>query len=312
MQVVLDTDPGVDDAIAMLWLLALDLRFRADIIGISTTEGNLRRRATFGNACRLLDFCQRSDIKLAKSAPHRGKTAEHIHGIDGLAGRRTALPEPSKSYDSAPRAPVQLDRWINGPGNDTTVLALGPLTNLEAVEVRSPGTLANARQIVVMGGAFNRGNVTPEAEFNIYFNPRALHNVLASRANLTLIPLDVTRQFVLTCEHLEEAGLAQNSSKIGHFIYQLTQSMQQQLKTASINHFSVHDACVIAYAFYPDLFETVAAHIKVEARLDLPTTGKTTIETHPNPNALIARRMDVDAAREQMLSDLQNFARALR
>lgn len=312
MQVILDTDPGVDDAIALLWLLALDLRFRADIVGIATTEGNLRRRGTFGNACRILDFCRRPDISLAKSAPHRGKTAEHIHGIDGLAGLRTALPEPTKPYDSAPRAAVKLDRWINAGTKDTTVIAIGPLTNLEAVEVLHPGTLANAQQIIAVGGTFKSGNVTPEAEFNAHFNPRAMHNVLGARANMTLIPLDVTRQLDLSSAHLEAAGFADDTSRIGKFVYRLTQAMERQLKSVSINRFFVHDACAVAYAFYPELFETVSAHVKVETRLDMPATGKTTIVQNPVPNASVARRINPDAVRDQMLGDISKFARALR
>lgn len=312
MQVILDTDPGVDDAIAMLWLLALDLRFRADIMGITTVEGNLRRRGTFGNACRILDLCRRSDIKLAKSAPHSGKTAEHIHGIDGLAGQSTSLPEPSKRYDRAPNAPVQLDRWINAGTKETTVLAIGPLTNLDAVEVLAPGTLANARDIIVLGGSFKSGNVTAEAEFNIHFNPRALQSVLNAQANLTMIPLDVSRQLDLNSDHLKAAGFEQDTSRIGKFVYRLTQAMEQQLKTASIHCFFVHDACAIAYAFYPELFETVSAHVKVDARSGLPTTGKTTILNRPIANAAVARRINADAVRDQMLSDLKEFGRALR
>lgn len=312
MQVILDTDPGVDDAIALLWLLALDLRFRADIVGIATTEGNLRRRGTYGNACRILDFCRRPDISLAKSEPHRGKTAEHIHGIDGLAGLRTALPEPSKPYDSAPRAAVQLDRWINAGTKDTTVIAIGPLTNLEAVEVLSPGTLANAQHVIALGGTFKSGNVTPEAEFNIHFNPRALHNVLNARADMTLIPLDVTRQLDLSSEHLKAAGFDKDTTKIGKFVYRITQAMERQLKTVSMNRFFVHDACAIAYAFYPEMFETVSAHVKVDTRLGIATTGKTTIEINPNANTSVARRIDAEAVRDQMLSDIKAFARVLR
>ncbi len=88
--------------------------------------------------------------------------------------------------------------------------------------------------------------------------------------------------------------------------------MEQQLKSTSIRRFFVHDACAIAYAFYPEMFETVSAYVKVDTRLGLDTTGKTTIEQNPNPNASVARRIDADAVRNQMLSDLKEFARALR
>ncbi len=312
MQVILDTDPGVDDAIALLWLLALDLRFRADVIGITTTEGNLRRRGTFGNTARILEFCRRSDIRLAKSAPHRGKTAEHIHGNDGLGGLRSLLPKSGKVYESAPRAAVQLDRWINADTNDATVIAIGPLTNLEAVEVLFPGTLANAEHIIVLGGSFKSGNVTPDAEFNAHFNPRAFHNVLKARPNFTLIPLDVSRQLDLNSEHLRLAGFTENTTRICKFVTRLTKAMEQHIKTISERRFFVHDACAIAYAFYPEFFETVSAYVKIDTRLGVETTGKTIIETNPNPNASVTRRINADGIRDQMLSDIKEFSNTLR
>ncbi len=312
MQVIMDTDPGVDDTIALLWLLALDLRFRADVIGITTTEGNLRRRGTFGNAARILELCRRSDIRLAKSAPHRGKTCEHIHGVDGLGGLRSLLPEPRKVYESAPRAAVQLKRWINADTNDATVIATGPLTNLEAVEVLAPGSLANAEQIISMGGTFKSGNVTPEAEFNVHFNPRALHNVLKVHANFTLIPLDVSRQLDLNSEHLRMAGFTEDVTRICKFVTRLTKAMEQHIQNTSERRFFVHDACAVAYAFYPEYFETVSAFIKVDTRLGVETTGKTIIDSSPTPNATVTRRINAEGVRDQMLSDIKEFSQTLR
>lgn len=312
MQVILDTDPGVDDAIALLWLLALDLRFRADVVGISTTEGTLRRRAVFGNVARLLELCRRSDIRLAKSAPHRGATNEQAQGHDGLAGVASLLPSASKSYESAPRAPVQLCRWIEAGDGDATVIALGPLTNLEAAEVLKPGTLNQTRQIICRGGSFKSGDVTPHSEFNMLFNPRAMHNVLKARPELVLIPLDVSRQLDLNLEHLRAAGFTEKPTRICKFVMRLVKAMEEHVANTGQRRLFAHGVCGVAYAFYPELFETVAAYIKVDTRLGIETTGKTIIETNPNPNALVARRMNAEAIRDQMLSDVAEFSHVLR
>ncbi|MFK8032221.1 MAG: nucleoside hydrolase [Gammaproteobacteria bacterium] len=310
----MDTDPGVDDAIAMLWLLALDLRFRADITGFSTTEGNLRRRGTFGNAARLLELCRRTDIRLAKSVSFKTKSNVNtkLHGADGLAGLSTLLPKPDKLYVEAPRSPIQLDRWINSGNNDVTLIAAGPMTNLDAAEVLAPGTLKNTRQIIAMGGSFKSGNVTPEAEFNVHFNPRAAQHVLKARANLVLIPLDVSRQLDLNSQHLRAAGFSDDKTRICKFVTRLTKAMEKHIRNISERHFFVHDACAVAYAFYPEFFETVAAYVKIDTRLGLSTTGKTTIETNPHPNALVTRRINAEGVRDKMLSDLQEFSRTLR
>lgn len=312
MQVILDTDPGVDDTFALLWLLALDLRFRADVMGIATTEGTLRRRGTFGNAAQLLELCRRSDIRLAKSAPHRGATNERVHGVDGLAGVATLLPKAGKTYESAPRAPLQLDRWINAGSRDATLLATGPMTNLEAAEVAAPGTLANTAGIIAVGGSFKSGDVTEDAEFNMHFNPRAMHNVLKAGADLTLIPLDVTRQLDLNVRHLQAAGFVDSSTRLCKFVTRMTQAMEKLQAHIGERHFFAHAPCAIAYAFYPEFFETVAAYIKVDTRLGIATTGKTIIEVNPNPNVLVTRRINAEAVRDQMLSDIKELSNTLR
>ncbi|MEM7082395.1 MAG: nucleoside hydrolase [Pseudomonadota bacterium] len=312
MQVVLDTDPGVDDILALLWLLALDVRYKADVIGITTAEGNLRRRATFNNACRVLDLCRRTDLTLAKSASHAGKTAEHLNGVDGLVGLTSSMPAPSKSYESAPRAPQLLERWLSDEGNEVTLLATGPVTNLEAVEVMSKGSLGQAKHIVATAGTFMRGNVTPEAEFNAHFNPRALHRLFHANANVTLIPLDVSRQFDLNLDHLRAAGFDEDVTRVSRFVWRLVGATQKHLMSVDQPRFCAADATAVAFAFYPELFETVSAYVKIETRANLETTGKTFIEPHRTPNVSITRRVNIDRVREQMLSDLKQFSAMLR
>lgn len=312
MRVILDTDPGVDDAIAMVWLLALDLKYRADVAAVVAAAGNLQRRATFDNACRLLMLCQRDDLSVGRGSPHTGDTSVHIHGVDGMAGMVRALPEGNKQFDNAPRAADLLARHLNRDPGDISILALGPLTDLAAAEKQEPGTLANAERIIVMGGAFRRGNVTEHAEYNAHFNPVAFNEVLNSDADVVIIPLDITQQLQLEQSHIEIPEFSKSGHRINKFIYKLCTSMINHLReNVGQSRFFLHDACVIGYAFYPELFEAVEARVEIDARLQSQTLGKTTINQTGNPNATVLRRIDADAVRNQMLEDLIWFSNKL-
>ncbi len=312
MRVILDTDPGVDDAIAMLWLLALDLKYRADVAAVVAAAGNLQRRATFDNACKLLQLCQRDDLSVGRGSPHTGDTSVHIHGADGMAGMIRTLPDHNKQFDNAPRAADLLTRHLNRDPGDVSVLALGPLTDLAAAEKQQPGTLANAERIIVMGGTFRRGNVTEYAEYNAHFNPVAFNEVLNADADVVIIPLDITQQLHLELAHIEGPEFSKSPHRINKFIYKLCTSMLQHLKeNVGEQRFFLHDACVIGYAFYPELFEAVEARVEIESRGQAETLGQTTINPKGSPNATVLRQIDADAVRNKMLEDLNWFSKKL-
>ncbi|NNF17617.1 MAG: nucleoside hydrolase [Gammaproteobacteria bacterium] len=312
MKLIVDTDPGTDDAIALLWALANDLLYRFEIMAVTTTEGKLKRRVTFDNACRLLDFCRRDDIPVARAAPHAGENALHIHGKDGLGGLSGMLPKVSKSFDDAARAPHQLKRLLERAPGEITIAALGPLTNLAAAEQLQPGILENTKNIIVLGGSFGRGNATPFAEFNAHYNPGALQEVLDTRANVVLIPLDITRQLDLTPEHLNAARLTDQNQRITRFLTRLCSVMSKtmaQHKNEPL--FFVHAACAMVYALHPELFEAADAHVDIETRGAQSNVGRTIIRPAGAANVTVLRKIDTHAVRATLLRDLAGFAAKL-
>lgn len=313
MQVILDTDPGAGDAFALLWLLALDLRFVADLVGISTVEGNLPRRATFSNACRLLELARRDDVVVAKSAPHTGPHAESMQGKDGLFGAASLLPNSNRSYTDAPRAPARLGRWLNRDPNSITVIALGPLTNLAGAEAHQTGTLTKAETIIIRGGSFQEGNATANAEFNAYANAHAWRAVLRSEAKLVMAPLDISRQLQLPLKRLESAGFDKRGNRVACFLHRLTANANQHVAGANKSAcFTAHDIAAVGYAFYPELFETVEAHVSIDTSDAKDSLGRTVIRSNASANATVIRRVDYEGLIDQMLSDLKRFDEQIR
>lgn len=199
-RVVIDTDPGVDDAIAILLALASD---EIDVVGVVAVAGNSPLAHTELNARRLLDLAGRHDIPVAAGfAEPLGVEALHtesVHGIDGLGDLEWGVP----SVQLDPRHGVELlkDLIEEGP---LTIMAIGPLTNLAVLLRRYPGIDERVDRVVIMGGASFEGNTTPAAEFNIWFDPEAAAEVFAGVWPITLLPLDLTHQAFLLDEDLDE------------------------------------------------------------------------------------------------------------
>ena len=198
IQLIIDTDPGVDDAIAILMALAAS---EVEILGLTTVGGNVPLARATRNALSLLQAAGRSDIPVAKGAsrPLRGKFAyaPHFHGPGGLAQR---LPDPATGPVEEGAVKFLYDQ-LTGERGEAVLVALGPLTNLAMLLRDRPIALEQAKQIVVMGGAVNTpGNVTPEAEFNFYCDPVAADIVLSSRLPITMVDLEACRQVKISRE----------------------------------------------------------------------------------------------------------------
>lgn len=197
-RVVIDTDPGVDDAIAILLALASE---ELDVVGITAVAGNSPLVDTARNARRLLDLAGRHDVPVAAGCAKPLGVTEYasgeVHGNDGLGD--LVWDEPSVALD--PRHGVELlkDLIDEGP---LTIVAIGPLTNLAVLLQRYPGIDEQVERVVIMGGASFEGNVTPAAEFNIWYDPEAAAEVFAGVWPITLMPLDLTHQAFLTDEDL--------------------------------------------------------------------------------------------------------------
>ena len=192
MRVLIDTDPGIDDAIAILLALASP---ELDVAGITVVHGNVPVEACTLNALKVLDLAGRRDVPVVTGAAaplvRQARHAEAVHGPDGLGG---LFPPPDDAHPFAADAAAFIARSLDEGEEPTTLIALGPLTNVATAILATPGLTERLGRIVAMGGAIRReGNVTPAAEFNIYADPEAAAIVLRSGVPVTLVPLDATR-----------------------------------------------------------------------------------------------------------------------
>lgn len=197
-RVLIDTDPGVDDAVAILLALASP---EIDLVGITTVAGNVSLDKTTLNARRLMDLVQRSDIPIASgcatplSAP--GEHGENVHGVDGLGDLEWA--HPAAPLDTRHATELIFDLASQAP---LTIVAIGPLTNIAVAFATHPEIPAMIEHLVVMGGASFEGNVTAAAEFNIWADPEAARQVFAASLPITVMPLDLTHQAFLNDDDL--------------------------------------------------------------------------------------------------------------
>jgi pyrimidine-specific ribonucleoside hydrolase len=198
---LIDTDPGIDDAVAIALALASP---EVNVIGLTTVGGNSGLVATTRNALRLLEFFGRSDIPIASGydepygRPKMETGYEPVHGHDGLAG--VELPDPTTTVVSTDAPAFLADKIRNSP-DPVTLVAIGPLTNIAHLVDKHPDVIPMIERFVIMGGAARTGNVTPVAEFNIWHDPEAAKRVFASGINTVMVGLDVTHS-VKTYEHL--------------------------------------------------------------------------------------------------------------
>jgi len=272
-KLLLDTDPGGDDAFALLWLLSLVHQGQADLVAVTTAQGNVAAHQTFANASQLLALGGYSSIPVGRGVPlpHSSDDASHIHGTDGMGHLSQTLPPPTHSFETAPQSDDLLVEQLNAQPGELTLIAIGPLTNLAAAEKKQPGILQQAKEIVIMAGAFQGpGNVTAQAEFNVWCNPEAAQVVLNSRDDLVVLPLDVTRQLVFTETMATFVAQTRPEHPLAHFLVNLCQFMVstalQYRETAGNAGFLVHDAATLGYLFYPETLWLRRATVRVETQ----------------------------------------------
>jgi purine nucleosidase len=203
-QIIIDTDPGQDDAVAILLALASP---ELDILGITAVAGNVPLALTEINARKICELAGRPDVKVYSGAIRPMfrtlVTAEHVHGRTGLDG--PVLPDPVMPLQKQHAVDFIIETLMERPAGTVTLCALGPLTNIALALVREPRIASRIKRIVAMGGGFfEGGNVTPAAEFNIYVDPHAARVVFDADIPLTLIPLDCTHQALTTKARVEK------------------------------------------------------------------------------------------------------------
>jgi purine nucleosidase len=273
-KIIIDTDPGQDDAVAIL--LALASPEELDVLGIVAVAGNVGLHYNAINARKVVELSGRRDIPVyagcARPMRRHLVTAEHVHGETGMNG--PDLPDPTIPLQDQHGVDYLIDTLMASEPGSITLCTLGPLTNIGMALVKQPAIAERIAEIVMMGGAyFEVGNITPAAEFNIYVDPEAADVVLRSGVPITMLPLDVTHQIQSTPERLTAIfGLGNRS---GRAIYEmLTFSETFDLQKYGWAGAPLHDPTVIAYLLQPDLFEGRHCNVTIETASEL-TVGMT-------------------------------------
>jgi purine nucleosidase len=273
-KIIIDTDPGQDDAVAILVALASPADF--DVLGIVAVAGNVSLAQNARNALKVVELSGRKDIAVYAGCerPMRRTlvTAEHVHGETGLDGPDLPLPklqlEPQHGVDFI------IDTLLAHDAGTVTLAALGPLTNIAMAMVKEPRIIPRIQEIVMMGGGyFEMGNITPAAEFNIYVDPDAADVVLRSGVPVTMLPLDVTHMMQSTKPRLDR--IRDLGNKAGEAVYQmLSFSERFDLQKYGSEGAPLHDPCVMAYMLRPDLFQGRHINVVIETSSEL-TVGMT-------------------------------------
>lgn len=295
-RIIIDTDPGQDDAVAIL--LALASPEDVEVMGITTVAGNVPLRLTQRNARVVCELAGRTGVRVLAGcdAPMARPlvTAEHVHGKTGLDG--ADLPEPAMPLAEGHAVDFLIETLRAEPEGTVTLCPLGPLTNIATAFARAPDIVARVQEVVLMGGAyFEVGNITPSAEFNIYVDPEAADIVFRSGVPLTVMPLDLTHKALTTRERVE--AFRNLGTPVGRAVAGWTDFFERFDKEKYGSQGApLHDPCVIAYLICPDLFagRRINVVIETEGRY---TTGMTVADwwrvSGRDPNALFMR--DVDA-----------------
>ncbi len=273
-KIIIDTDPGQDDAVAIL--LALASPEELEVLGVVAVAGNVGLHHNANNARKVVELSGRRDVPVyagcARPLRRTLVTAEHVHGDTGLNG--PDLPDPTIPLQAQHGVDYLVDTLMAAEPGTITLCTLGPLTNIAMAMIKQPAIIERIAEIVMMGGAyFEVGNITPAAEFNIYVDPEAADIVLRSGVPITMLPLDVTHQIQSTPERLAAIlALGNNSGKAVHAMLSFSESFD--LKKYGWEGAPLHDPTVIAYLLQPDLFEARQCNVSVETASEL-TVGMT-------------------------------------
>ncbi|MET0436293.1 MAG: nucleoside hydrolase [Devosia sp.] len=273
-KIIIDTDPGQDDAVAILLALASPEDF--DVIGVVAVAGNVGLHHNANNARKIVELAGRPEVPVyagcARPMRRTLVTAEHVHGDTGLNGPE--LPAPKIELQAQHGVDYIIDTLMNAEPKTITLCTLGPLTNIGMALVKEPRIAERVAEIVMMGGAyFEVGNITPAAEFNIYVDPEAADIVFKSGIKITVLPLDVTHQIQSTPTRLNAIKALGNRS--GQAVYDmLSFSEGFDLKKYGWEGAPLHDPTVIAYLIDPTLFEGRECNVTIETASEL-TVGMT-------------------------------------
>ncbi len=304
--ILIDCDPGHDDAIALLLALASP---EVELLGVTTTHGNQTLEKTTANAIRVLEFVGREDVPVAAGADRPLVrdlfVAEYVHGESGLEGPE--LPPPTARAVNVHAVDFLAERAL-AAGTPVTLVPTGPLTNVALLLARHPQAAQRLGRIVLMGGAIAEGNVTPAAEFNIWADPEAAARVFSSGLDITMIGLDVTHKAILTDVQAESL---RSSGRTGAMVAELLAFFSRfHRRTYGFEGSPIHDAVAVAHVLRPGLVETVDRHVAVDCESTL-CRGRTVVDlwrrTGNEANAHVGVDIDSSAFLELLVERIRSF-----
>lgn len=296
-KIIIDTDPGQDDAAALM--LAFASPAELEVIGVTTVAGNVPLTWTSRNARIVCELCGRPDISVFAGADRPMQrqlvTAEHVHGKTGLDG--ADLPEPTMPLQEQHAVDFIIETLRREEPGTVTLCTLGALTNIGLALQKAPDIAPRIRELVMMGGGFfEGGNITPAAEFNIYVDPHAAAAVLAAGIPVVMMPLDVTHQ--LLTRKTRVARIADIGTPVAKAMVGWLEFFERfdEEKYGSDGG-PLHDPTVIAYLLKPELFTGRHCNVEIEVESEL-TMGMTVVDwwrvSGRTPNAQVMRNVDAD------------------
>jgi inosine-uridine nucleoside N-ribohydrolase len=308
-KIILDVDPGIDDALALTIAL---FDPRVEVLAVTAVGGSVSPERAARNVQTIIENLDppRWPRVGAPTLPDRTLPADncHIYGADGLGNSDFAV---SELHHVHPAAKVIADE-IRAAPEEVTVVCLGPLTNLAGAFRRDPGLPGQVGQLVIMGGAIGGGNVTPAAEFNMFCDPQAARDVMRQPTTMTLIPLDVTRQVVMTFGELDR--LPPESTKVGRFLRRvLPYAFRTNRQEYGLEGMYLHDTVAFVATLHPELFTTERMAADVETQGEL-TTGAIVFDHRPVPqwrhNLYVATKVDVAGVMDVIIRGIAEAAHA--
>jgi purine nucleosidase len=310
MKIIIDTDPGQDDAAAIFLALGSP---ELEVLGITTVAGNVPLALTSRNARIVCEMAGRLDVQVFAGADRPLVrplvTAEHVHGKTGLDGPE--LFEPSMPLQEKHAVDFIVETIQSEAPGSVTLCTIGPLTNIALALARAPEIAERVRQIVMMGGAyFEQGNITPSAEFNIYVDPEAARDVFRSGIPIVMMPLDVTHKVLTTRARTTRIKALGNRASTALCEMLLFFERFDEAKYGTDGG-PLHDPTTIAYLLKPELFEGRHCNVEIETNSEL-TRGASVVDwwqvTDRPHNALVVRDVDADGFFDLLSERLGNLA----
>ncbi|MFK0385125.1 nucleoside hydrolase [Agrobacterium sp. NPDC090273] len=308
-KIIIDTDPGQDDAAAIM--LAFASPDEIEILGLCAVAGNVPLKLTSRNIRIICELCNRTDIPVYEGAEkplvRKPITAEHVHGNTGLDG--PVLDEPTMVAQTQHAVDFMIETLLREPAGTVTLCTLGALTNVALALQKAPEIAGRVKELVMMGGGFfEGGNITPAAEFNIYVDPQAADIVFRSGIPIVMMPLDVTHKLLTTKERV--ARIRDIGTKPAIAMAEMLEFFERfDVEKYGSDGGPLHDPSVIAYLLKPELFQGRDCNVEIEVNSEL-TMGMTVVDwwrvTEREPNALVIRNVDSDGFFELLT---ERFAR---